>query len=146
MAKAKPNPKDRKWRGKHTNAEVNRITDLCVQLLRQRILKSLIKAQLKHQWGLKPRTVEWYLARARLVIAKEAKKSPAQFKNDALAFYESIVSDPSKKITERMAAQANIDKIMAVGWAKDDERTADSLRGRTIVVLPAKRPVEGDDE
>lgn len=98
---------------KPTQAELEERIEFTAKLLAARYFKGDIKRALVARYSVDARTCERYLSRARELLIEWSGKSKDEHRNDALAFYESIIrSDASP--ADRMTAQGRIDKLLGL--------------------------------
>lgn len=76
---------------------------------------------------------EIVLKAARKLLAEKLNLDTLEVKSTSLAFYESVIADPTSTITEKLRAQENIDNLLGLGAQfggkiETIEATADKLR------------------
>jgi hypothetical protein len=82
--------------------------------LAQGAYKGDIKRALLRNWGIKPRTAENVLARARDRLLVRSGKSPAEHKSEAFLFYDATKRNPKASIRERLHAQECICRLLGL--------------------------------
>ena len=95
--------------------EMDAQTTYAVKLLAKRAYKHEIFALLKVRYPkCSARTCERIMARAREVLREQTGRSRQEHREDAYAFYDSILRDPEARIGEKLLAQARIDSLMGL--------------------------------
>jgi hypothetical protein len=126
----RPDTKGKTRRKTRSDKEYDEVIDFVVLLLNRRQTKGFIKKAVNNQffrpagttgswqpgcgWGVTPRTIESYLARAQKRIVDATKKKPEWHKLRALNFYESVVAGPDAEMGERLRAQERIDRLLGL--------------------------------
>lgn len=80
----------------------------------RRIHKSGIKKLLREQFGLSSRTSERVLARVRERMMERTGKEKEAHKDDAFAFYDSVIRDAAAPLRLKILAQERIDKLLGL--------------------------------
>lgn len=88
--------------------------DLAESLLSRRYSKAFIKSQLKEKFDCCARTCERVLSRARERIIAASGADRTAHRQDALAFYNSIIRDDKANVREKIIAQERIDKLLGL--------------------------------
>ena len=94
-----------------TRQEIEERVEYTVFLLCRRLSKGVIKGVLKRRFGVKARTCESYLARARGLIQQLQEKTNGECRLESVRFWESIVSGADATMRDRMHAQEMLDWI-----------------------------------
>jgi hypothetical protein len=128
--------------------------------LSRRLHKCDIKALLKKQYGLEPRSVERVLARARERLIERSNKTVDHHRDDAYAFYDAIIRDSAAPIRFKILAQERIDRLLGLQRPERLELTGqgggpvevtapdysklslDELKMLKTIVSKAKRPTD----
>ena len=82
--------------------------------LSRRMKKGVIKEILRKRFDVSTRTTERILARARANIVEASGKPRESHREDAYAFYSSVISDPSAAVRTKLIAQERIDKLLGL--------------------------------
>lgn len=99
---------------KPTKAEHRKRLELVRNLLGRGLYDGEIKAIVGKRYGIKFRTVQRYLARAREDIRRETGRDFETLRGEAYETYRSIVSDQDAKPIERIKARERIDRLMGL--------------------------------
>lgn len=90
-------------------------------LLRQAKRKGEIKRAIKARFGCSARSVERYLAVARLRLLDEWGQTAPDVRGESIATYRQLAADPYARPADRRAAQARLDRLLGVRPAAADE-------------------------
>lgn len=99
---------------KPTKEEKERIFVIVQRLLALAKRPSEIKAAVSKEFGIKPRSVEPYLRRAREEMIRITGKSKEEHRADSYYFYTSILSKPDASDRDKLRARECIDKLLAI--------------------------------
>lgn len=97
-----------------TKADHARRLELVRKLLLARCAKWEIKKVLYAQFGIKARTAERYLSRARDQLLKELDRPKKDHVSDAYEFYVGIIRSKTATAREKILAQDRIDKLLGL--------------------------------
>src|SRR2546421_282316 len=87
--------------------------DYAAFLLSRRLYKSDIKKLMARRFqGMRPRTVEKYLKKARERLRLNAHLTEAGCRVRSLAFWDSVVRGTDSRLCDRMAAQERLDWLL----------------------------------
>ena len=75
------------------------------------------------KWDVCWTTIDRYLIQAREELKKRLQTPPEEFKSNAVAFYESIISSPVEKTADRVKAQENLCALLGIKAPKRTELT-----------------------
>lgn len=110
---------------KPTRDELDKRIELVAGMLVRRMKFSQIKRAIIAKYKVCWRTVAAYVARARkLLIARTRKPKDWHFSN-ALALYESVITDPESTKQEKMTAQGRIDALFGLEAPKKHQHGGD---------------------
>jgi len=82
--------------------------------LSQRFHTADVHRLLLRKYGIKSRTAQKCVARARQRILEKTLKSKSDHKIDALAFYDQILRNKEATVREKILAQERIDKLLGL--------------------------------
>ena len=85
-----------------------------LDLLLKGVLTGAVKEKVESQYGLKRRSVEPYLRRAREEMREATGKDDEAHRTDAYCFYNSILTDPDASHKDKLRARERIDKLFGL--------------------------------
>lgn len=100
--------------GQTAEAELVARVELTLNMLTKGYRKSVIKTVMRQRYGVSPRTVENYLARAKEILLVELKEERDEHAGRSLAFYRSVIADPAVKMKDKLVAQRRIDLLLGL--------------------------------
>lgn len=115
-AKIKKNGTPYKKAIKPTMDEQEKRLDEMITFLSERpsITKTQIHQRFCTKWNLHWHTVDRYVYRAREEMVKRLKRSPEEFRSNALAFLEKVIGNPNDKTTDRLKAQEQLCDLLGI--------------------------------
>jgi hypothetical protein len=99
---------------KPTREEYQRRVEFAEYLLFRRLPIEQVKARLKGMFQVSYRTAERLLAAARRRLLARSGKTKQQHLQEALDFWESIVTGPDAQLGQRMDAQRELSKLLGL--------------------------------
>lgn len=94
--------------------EVIRRVTLVRKLIQQGRQAGEIKRICSKEFGIRPRVVEKYIARAREWIRRDLAMSKIELQCESIEFYRGVVSDPKHSIQARLRAREQMDRILGL--------------------------------
>lgn len=95
---------------------------------------------LRHQFNCSSRTCERILARAREELRDRTGKSKDELRQDAVAFYESLIRDSKSEVGTKMYARRELNQLLGI-YAPHEHRHAGSDQSNTPVPLEVQTVV-----
>lgn len=85
-----------------------------IELLAKGTRTGEVKRIIEEEFGIKRRSVEPYLRRAREAMRAETGKSVEDLRAESYAFYQSILASPDVTAREKIKARERIDKLLGL--------------------------------
>ena len=99
---------------KPTKASMEQRISFTANLLVQGLYKHQIKEALRKEFGVSPRTMETYLARAREILKEEASLSREQMRAESYARCLSVMQKQEARPQDILRAQERIDSVFGL--------------------------------
>ena len=99
---------------KLTNDQKKEADRRTLELLSIGTHKGEVKRIIEEEFGIKRRSVEPYLRRAREAMRAETGKAIEDLRSDSHHFYVSILSDPEATVRDKLKARELIDKLLGL--------------------------------
>lgn len=119
----------------------NEIALLVAELLSRGKTTGEIKRMIHVEYGLKPRSVEPYLRRAREAMRAETGKSVEDLRTESYYYYRSVLQDPEASHRDKLRARERIDKLLGL-----DKPVMTHNKNLNIDVTPEDISEMSDDE
>ena len=97
-----------------TEAEFAKRVESVIAMLGKGARPSIIKRMASEQWGVRPRTLEHYLCRAREAMMAEEGTNKPEMRSRALAYYQSTLMDKTATRKERDVAWEAIRRMLGL--------------------------------
>jgi hypothetical protein len=110
--KKKPIPQSE--REQPTDEQFEQRVAFCFNLLSQGMKPWDVRAKFCAEFGLKKRSADRYLTRARNLVAAQLKIPLSDLRNESLALYRAMSLDGRRKPAQRLRARALLDDLMGI--------------------------------
>lgn len=133
-------------RGRRTtsNKQHGSIIDFVAMLLKRRARKSHIKRRVNEEFfkdnPVGARTIENYIARARILLIEISGKSKQDHRIDAILVYDSVITDPAATTAERLKAQEGLRQLLNLDEPPTQKHELTGAGGGPIVSAVAESP------
>jgi len=101
---------------KSTNAQVTRNVERLVHHMQQNpcALNGQLRRYCKREFDVEFRMAEHYIARAQSVLLERINAGRETMRAGSAAFYESVISDKSASVADRIRARERLDKLLGL--------------------------------
>lgn len=84
------------------------------KLIQEGKYPSEIKRAMSKEFGIRPRVIEKYIAKAREQIRRDLGKTRIELQCEALEFYRGIVADQKQPVQARLRAREQMDRMLGL--------------------------------